>query len=208
VGRTIGSHQFAQRHQACGDDAIERGLYLRIAEIERGLRGVDLRLLEPGARGIAIGRRLVERRLRRNLAARQLGLAFVLRLGLLQCRLSAGLRGPRLFELKSVRLRLDDEENGPLLRLLAVLVVDLLQKTLHPRDHVRGADGRGVTRRLEVAGDLLLHRNGDGDLRRRRRHVAVLLSAARERRREDACRSARGELRARQPINPHCATLK
>jgi hypothetical protein len=121
--------------------------------------------------------------------------------------LGASLGGLRLLELELVRLGLDDEQRRPLLRVVAVFVIDLLQEALHARDQIGGVYRRRVTGGLEVAGDLLLHRNGDGDLRRRRRHVAVLLSAARERRREDACRSASDELHARQPINPHGVTL-
>src|SRR5436190_22733857 len=93
--------------------------------------------------------------------------------------LGAGLGGPRLLELKLVRLGLDDEQRRPLLRVVAVFVIDLLQEALHPRDQIGGVYRRGVTGGLEVAGDLLLRRNGDADLRRRRRHIAVLLSAAR-----------------------------
>jgi hypothetical protein len=121
--------------------------------------------------------------------------------------LGAGLGGARLLELELVRLGLDDEQRRPLLHLVAVFVIDLLQKALHPRDQIGGVYGRGITGGLEVAGDFLLHRNGDGDLRRRRRHIPVLLSTARERRREGGCRGASGELRARPPINPHRATL-
>src|SRR5262249_1849458 len=47
LGGAIGPHQFAQRHQARRDDAVEGSLYLGVAEVERGLRGIDLRLLEP-----------------------------------------------------------------------------------------------------------------------------------------------------------------
>ena len=68
LGGAIGAHQFAQRHQARRDDAVEGSLYLGVAEVERGLRGIDLRLL--------------------------------------QCRLRAGLGGPRLLELELVRSRL------------------------------------------------------------------------------------------------------
>src|SRR6516225_12103393 len=106
LGGAIGAHQFAQRHQARRDDAVEGSLHLRVAEIELGLRGIDLRLLEPGARGVAIGRRIVERLLRRDLAAREIGLPFVFRFRLLQCRLRAGLGGARLLELELVRLGL------------------------------------------------------------------------------------------------------
>ena len=44
LGRAIGPHQFAQRHQARRDDAVEGSLHLGVAEVERGLRGIDLRL--------------------------------------------------------------------------------------------------------------------------------------------------------------------
>src|SRR5262249_43905700 len=115
LGRAIGAHQFAQRHQARRDEAVEGSLHLRVAEGELGLRGIDLRLLEPGARGVAIRRRVVERLLRRDLAAREIGLPFVFRFRLLQCRLRAGLGGARLLELELVRLGLDDEEGRPLL---------------------------------------------------------------------------------------------
>src|SRR5499427_7443761 len=94
---------------------------LGVAEVERGLRGIDLRLLEPGPRRVAIGRGIVERLLRGDLAAREIGLPLVFRFRLLQCRLRAGLGGARLLELELVRLGLDDEEGRPLLHLVAVL---------------------------------------------------------------------------------------
>lgn len=40
----LAPHQFAQRHQARRDDAVEGSLHLGVAEVERGLRGIDLRL--------------------------------------------------------------------------------------------------------------------------------------------------------------------
>src|SRR5262249_24208899 len=86
-----------------------------LGEVELGLRGLSLGLLELGPRGIAVGGCLVKRRLRRNLATRQLGLAFVFRFRLLQCCLDAGLRGPRLLELELVRLRLAYQEGAPFL---------------------------------------------------------------------------------------------
>src|SRR5262249_25421959 len=89
LGGAIGPHQFAQRHQARCNDAVEGSLYLGVAEVERGLRGIDLRLLEPGPRRVAIGRGIVERLLRGDLAAREIGLPFVIRFRLLQCRLRA-----------------------------------------------------------------------------------------------------------------------
>src|SRR6516165_4789485 len=86
------------------DDAVEGSLHLGVAEVERGLRGIDLRLLEPGARRVAIGRGIVERLLRRHLAARELGLPLVFCFRLLQRRLGAGLGSSRLLELELVRL--------------------------------------------------------------------------------------------------------
>jgi hypothetical protein len=44
LGGAIGAYQFAQRHLARGDDAVEGSLHLGVAEVERGLRGIDLRL--------------------------------------------------------------------------------------------------------------------------------------------------------------------
>ena len=48
------------RHLPRGDDAVERRLDLRIAEIELGLLDIGRRLLLLGRVGIALGRRLVE----------------------------------------------------------------------------------------------------------------------------------------------------
>ena len=197
LGGAIGPDHLAERHQARRDDAVEGRLDLRVAEVERGLRGIDLRLFEPGASRIAIGRCIVECLLRGDLAAREVGLAFIFRFRLLQCRLSGGLGGPRPLELEPVRLGLDDEKRCPLLHLVAVLVIDLLQEALHPRDQIGSIYRRGIAGGLEVAGDLLLHRNGDGDLRRRRRYVVVLLPAGAERRGERACDGAGGKLRTR-----------
>ena len=141
------------------------------------------------------------------MAAREIGLAFIFGFRLLQRRLRGGLGGLRPLELELVRLGLDDEERRSFLYLLALLVVDLLQEPLHARDQIGGVYRRRVAGGLEVAGDLLLHRNGDGDLRRRRRYVVVLLPAGAERRGERACDGAGGKLRTRRPIDPHRTTL-
>src|SRR5262249_29615460 len=182
LGGAIGADHPAERHQTRGDDAVEGRLDLRIAEVERGLCNIDLGLLEPGARRIAIGRCIVERLLRGDLAARKVGLALIFSFRLLQRRLRGDLGGLRPLELELVRLGLDDEERRSFLYLLALLVVDLLQEPLHARDQIGGVYRRRIAGGLEVAGDLLLRRNGDGDLRRRRRDVVVLLPAGAERR--------------------------
>src|SRR5207237_10726101 len=121
-----------------GDGAVEGRLDLRIAEIGRGLGGIDLGLLEPGARRIAVGRCIVERLLRRDLAAREVALAFIFGFRLLQRRLRGGLGGLRPLELELVRLRLDDEERRSFLYLLALPAVDILQATLHARPPICG----------------------------------------------------------------------
>jgi hypothetical protein len=76
LGGAIGPDHLAERNQTRRDDAVEGRLDLRVAEVERGLRGIDLRLFEPGARRIAIGRCIVERLLRGDLAAREVGLSY------------------------------------------------------------------------------------------------------------------------------------
>ena len=78
------AHQLPQRDTTRGDNAVEGGLNLGIAEVQRGLGGIDLCLLEAGSRGVAIGRCVIERLLRRDLAAREFGLPFELRFRLLQ----------------------------------------------------------------------------------------------------------------------------
>src|SRR5262249_23348702 len=87
----------------------------------------------------------------------------VFQFSLLQRGLGAGLGSSCLLELESVWLGLDDEERRPLLHLLAILVVDLLQEALHSRDQVGSADCGSVADGLEVACDLLLHRNRHAD---------------------------------------------
>jgi hypothetical protein len=104
-------------------------------------------------------------------------LPFVFRFRLLQCRLCGGLGGLRLLEPELVRLGLDDEEDRPLLHLVAVLIIDFLQESLYPRDQIGGVYRRGIAGGLEIAGDLLLYRHRDSNLRWRRRHIAVLLPA-------------------------------
>ena len=84
LGRPVGSHQLPQRHTTRGDNAVEGGLNLGIAEVKRGLGSIDLCLLEAGSRGVAIGRCVIERLLRRDLTAREFGLPFELRFRLLQ----------------------------------------------------------------------------------------------------------------------------
>ena len=122
--------------------------------------------------------------------------------------MGASLGSPRLLELEPVRLGLDDEKRCPLLHLLAVLVVDLLQKALHSRHQIGGANGGCVAGGLKVARDLLLHRTSDGDLRGRRCDVAIFLPAGGKHHRERACSNASGKRRtgARWPTE-HRATL-
>jgi hypothetical protein len=85
------------------------------------------------------------------LAAREVGLAFIFGFRLLQRRLRGSLRGPRPLELEPVRLGLDDEERRSFLNLLALLVVDLLQESLHARDQIGGVYRRGIAGGLEIA---------------------------------------------------------
>src|SRR5262249_18530216 len=70
---------------------------------------------------------------------------------------------------------------------------------------IGGIYRRGIAGGLEIARDLLLHRNRNGDLGRRRRHIAVLLPAAAER--ERGCHAG-GKPRtcSRRPISRHRAT--
>src|SRR5262245_8053500 len=208
LGRAIGSQHLAQRDQSRCDDAIERSLDFRVAEVERGLCGIDLCLLEPSPRGVAIGRCVIERLFRGDVPARELGLPLVFQFSLFPRGLGAGLGSPRLLELEPVWLGLDDEERRPLLHLLAILVVDLLQEALHSRDQVGSADCGRVAGGLEVACDLLLHRNRHGDLRRRRRHVAIFLPTGGKHHRKRACCEASGKRRtARRRSTDHCTTL-
>ena len=79
LGGAIGPHQLSQRHEARRDNPVKGSLHLRITKVERGLRDIDLCLLEPRPCRVAIGRCIVERLLRRDLAARKLGLPFVFR---------------------------------------------------------------------------------------------------------------------------------
>ena len=51
-----------------------------------------------------------------------------------------------------VRLGLDDEEDRPLLHLVAVLIIDFLQESLYPRDQIGGVYRRGIAGGLEIAG--------------------------------------------------------
>src|SRR5262249_60917510 len=86
--------------------------------------------------------------------------------------------------------------------LLAILVVDLLQEALHSRDQVGSADCGSVADGLEVACDLLLHRNRHADLRRWRCHVAVFLPTGGKHHRERACCEASGSRRS----TDHCTS--
>src|SRR5207248_925635 len=140
-------------------------------------RRIDLGLVEPRPRGVAIGRGVVERCLGRDLAAGELGYALVLRFRLFQRRLGGGLRGPRLLELELVWLGLDGEQRGTLLHHVAVLVMNFLDEALHARDQVGAIHRRGVAGRLEIAGDRFRYGQRDRHLRRRRGHVTVVLPA-------------------------------
>ncbi len=82
----------------------------------------------------------------------------------------------RLIELELVGLGLDREQRRAFLDEGAVLVVDRLQKTLHPRDEIDRLDRRGVTGRLEITRDSPGYGNPDINLRRRRRHKTILFA--------------------------------
>ena len=47
LGGAIGPHQLSQRHEARRDNPVKGSLHLRITKVERGLRDIDLCLLEP-----------------------------------------------------------------------------------------------------------------------------------------------------------------
>ena len=206
LGRAIGSHQLAQRHLARRHDPVEGGLHLRIAEVERGLLGLDLGLLQLRRRRVLIGRGIVERDLGGDLAARQVGLALIVHLRLFHRGLRAGLGGLRLLELQLVRCRLDGEEGLAYLHLFPVLVIDRLHEALHARDQIGGVDRGDVTRGLEIAGDLLLNRERHGHLRRRRRHIAVVLPAGRQRRDEGGGGARAKTIPTRRLSDRHRAT--
>lgn len=176
----VDADQFSHGDLPRGHDAVEWSFDLRITEIDAGLCRIHLRLLELGARGVAVSERIVEGGFRSHLPARQFDLPFVFRLRLRKRRLRAGFGRLRLIELELVRLGLDHEQRGTLLYLVAVVIFDLLQKTLHARDEIDGIDRRRIAGRVEITRDLLLHGQRDADLRGRGRDVVIVLSASRQ----------------------------
>ena len=81
----------------------------------------------------------------------------------------------RLLQLRLIRRRLDDEQRVGLLGLGAVLIVDLLQKALHPRLEIDLIVRDRVAGDFQIRQHVLLQRLRNADLRRRRRDVGVLL---------------------------------
>ena len=95
---------FARRHHP-----VERGRHRRVAEVDLGGLNIRLRLEHIRARGVAVGARLVEIGLGRNVLGLQLLLTRELGFGVDQRRLGAFRRRLRLLQLHFVGLRLDDE---------------------------------------------------------------------------------------------------
>ena len=98
LGRRSGADQFADRHEMRTDNAVERRSDIGVAEIDRRDPGVGLRLQQVGLGIVAIGRGLVESRLRNRLTLHQIRLPLVVGLGLLERSLGAGFRRLRLVE--------------------------------------------------------------------------------------------------------------
>ena len=176
-GRRVGADQLADRDLPRGHHAVERRGHVGIAEIDLGLPFIGLRGLQVGLRGVALRQRLVVIGLGRHLLGHQSGLPVIFGLRLGQGRLVADHGGLGRVHLELVRLRLDGEQRRALLDEVAVLVADRLHEALHARDQIDRIDGRRVAGRFEIAGDVLLDRRGDRDLRRRRRGIFVILAA-------------------------------
>jgi hypothetical protein len=167
------------------DPAVERRRHFGVAEIDRGLLGVRLRLLQVSPRAVARRLRLIEHRLRGELLAGEFGLALVFGLGLLQRRLGAGFRRLRRKELQAIGFGLDGEQQRVLFYEVAVVVADALDEALHARHQIDRIDRRRIAGRMEIASDLALRRSRNGDLGRRWRGVFVVVAAATQGKRRD-----------------------
>ena len=170
----------ARRHPA-----VERRRHFGVAEIDRRLLGVRLRLLQIRAPAVARRLRLIQNCLRGELLAGEFGLALVFGLRLLQRRLGAGLRRLRREKLQAIRFGLDGEQQGVLLHEIAVGVADLLNEALHARHQIDRIDRRRVAGGVEIAGNVPLGGRRDGDLGRRRRRVLIAVAAAGDSERRD-----------------------
>jgi len=104
--------------------------------VERGKLGVDLRLDQIGLRRVARGERLIILLTAGGLGMHQGSLPVVVGLSLFEACLSASFRRLRLLELYVIGLRLDREEQCPLLHGCAVLVVHLLDEAGHARHEI------------------------------------------------------------------------
>ena len=177
----------ARRHPA-----VERRRHFGVAEIDRRLLGVRLRLLQIRPRAVARRLRLIQNCLRGELLAGEFGLALVFGLRLLQRRLGAGLRRLRREKLQAIRFGLDGEQQGVLLHEIAVGVADLLNEALHARHQIDRIDRRRVAGGVEIAGNVPLGGRRDGDLGRRRRRVLIAVATAGDSERRDKQKNCGG----------------
>ena len=162
-----------------GDHAVERRVDPRVAKVDRGDRHAGLIVHHLGLVGVALGPRLVHLRLRGKVALAQRELPVELGLGLDQIGLRRLQRSLCLLQLCLIGRRLDDEQRVGQFGLGAILVVDLLEVTLHPRFEIDLIVRDRVAGDFEVRQHVLLHRLRHTYLRRRRRDIGVFFLTGR-----------------------------
>lgn len=174
------AHQLPDRDEVPRHDSIEGRRHAGVAEIDLGERDPRLLAHHIGFVAVALRPRFVERDLGRDVLAAQRGLTRELGLRFHQF----GLRGDQgrlgLLQLGLVGRLFDDEQDVVLLRRRAVLVLDVGEEALDPRDQIDRGEGDGVAGLLEMERDGLLQRLGDVHFRRRSCDIGVFLCAAAE----------------------------
>ena len=161
-----------------GHYAIKRGRDARVAEIDGGECHSGLLVGDVRAQNVTVGPRLVDGRLRCEIASPEAGLPVELRFRLSKLRLRRRECRLRLLVFRLVRGRLDGEQRVALPGDRSVSVVDAGEHALNPGHQINGVGGRHVAGHLKPRRHQLPQRLRDADPRRRGRHEAVLLLAA------------------------------
>ncbi len=174
-----GAHEVARVHLPRAEPALERRPDLRVSE-------VDLRELELRLGLIPLADPALDGRLRRRVLLHH-------RLLAVELQLRADESGLVQLDLRLVGRLLDDEEEVPLRHHGAVLEVDRLEISGHPRHEIDRLRGGHRSRQLQVLDDRFLPRCLDRHRRRRRRARLRLLAAAGRRRAERGAGERNGD---------------
>ena len=124
LGRPGDADQRADIDEVIGDDAVERGEHLGVAEVDLGEPDGGLRVQDVGRRLVPLGLPLLRRRLAGEILPGERRLPVIFGLVVLLGRLVGGERRLLLVNLRLIDVALDAEQLGALLDRRAVDVID------------------------------------------------------------------------------------